>query len=267
MGQQIAKNLRLFFLGAYLSFIALFVWLRPSAYLAAKIAAPLFHMIFFVLLGRFVSGQEDASFYVIGNAMQTVALSGLYGVSMSIWGDRWNGTLLYLLGTPANRISLFLGRGFMHILDGALGIIIGFLWGILLFRLNLAQANLPGLAIIILVTTISISGLGLVIGSLGLITRNIEFASNVLFFSLFIFSGANIRLETLPQWVQAISAALPLSRGIAAARLAVDGATFAELTPLLSGELLIGLAYALAGFGLFHWFETRAKRWGTLEAF
>ncbi len=267
MARQALKNIRLFFLGAYLSFIALFVWLRPATYLASKIIAPLFHMIFFVLLGRFASSQEDATFYVIGNAMQTVALSGLYGVAMSIWGDRWNGTLVYLFGTPANRFFLFLGRGFMHIIDGMVGIVIGFLWGILLFNLDLTQANFPAMAVTILITTFSISGLGLIIGSLGLITRNIEFAANVLFFSLFIFSGANVRLETLPQWVQAISASLPLSRGIAAVRLAVDGAPLADLWPLLGGEALIGVAYAVAGFLLFRWFEVRAKRWGTLEAF
>jgi ABC-2 type transport system permease protein len=123
------------------------------------------------------------------------------------------------------------------------------------------------MVVIVLITTFSISGLGLVIGSLGLITRNIEFACNVLFFSLMIFSGANIRLETLPLWVQIISASLPLTRGIAAVRLAINGTALPDLLPLLRAELLIGLAYALAGFALFRWFEVQAKRHGALEVF
>ena len=44
---------------------------------------------------------------------------------MSIGGDRWNGTLPYLFGTPANRLFMFLGRSFVHIIDGMLGVVIG----------------------------------------------------------------------------------------------------------------------------------------------
>ena len=52
---------------------------------------------------------------------------------MSIDGDRWGGALIYLFGTPANRLALFLGRTFMHLLDGILGVSIGLAWGVLFF--------------------------------------------------------------------------------------------------------------------------------------
>ena len=68
--------------------------------------------------------------------MQIAAVSGIFGVMMAIGGDRWNGTLPYLFGTPANRIVLFFGRAFIHILDGILGVVIGFAWGVLLLRLG-----------------------------------------------------------------------------------------------------------------------------------
>ncbi|MCB9422972.1 MAG: ABC transporter permease [Ardenticatenaceae bacterium] len=261
------KSIRLFFHGAYFSYIALFAWLRPAFYLSTKVVNPLMYMLFFVLLGKYASGNDNASFYVVGNAMLTVTLSGIYGVSMSVDGDRNGGTLIYLFGTPANRLLLFLGRAFMHILDGILGIVIGFGWGVILFHLNLSRANLPALALIVIVTSLSTSGLGLVLGCLGLMTRNVMFVNNTLFVLLWIFSGANVQLDTLPQWAQTVSSYLPLTRGIVAARTAVAGAGWPELLPLLAGEFFVGLAYALVGFSLFHWFEQQAKRRGTLEAF
>jgi ABC-type polysaccharide/polyol phosphate export permease len=112
-----------------------------------------------------------------------------------------------------------------------------------------------------------VCGLGLLLGSISLVALNVMFVNNTVFFLLFFFSGANIRLETLPAWMQAVSSWLPLSRGIRSARLLVAGAMLGQALPLLVGELVVGLAYALAGYALFSWFEAQARRRGILEAF
>ena len=104
-------------------------------------------------------------------------------------------------------------------------------------------------------------------GCLSLITVNVMFVNNFVYFLLLIFSGANIRLNEVPAWVGAISSVLPLTRGISAARLLVQGASLAEVTPLLLGELAVGLVYALLGYLLFAVFEVEAKKRGTLEVF
>jgi ABC-2 type transport system permease protein len=91
--------------------------------------------------------------------------------------------------------------------------------------------------------------------------------SNFVYFLLLIFSGANVQLSQMPAWVQAISYWLPLTRGIAAARLLVVGASLSEVSWLLLGELGIGLLYGVLGYVLFSAFEVVAKRRGTLEVF
>jgi ABC-2 type transport system permease protein len=265
MMHTIAVNLRLFWQGTLLSYIALFHWLRPATYLASKIVMPLSQILFFTLLGTFANGAQSTSYYVIGNAVQIAAVSGIYGVTMSIGGDRWNGTLPYLFGTPANRLSMFLGRAFMHVIDGMVGVIIGLMWGVLLLGLDLSKTSFPALLLTILITTFSTSGLGLLMGCISLITLNVMFINNAVYFALLIFSGANIPIATLPPWMQAVSAILPLTRGIASARLIIAGASLSEVAPLLAGEFAIGAIYALLGYGLFHWFERQAKKRGTLE--
>lgn len=86
-------NLRLFWQGAVLSYIALFSWIRPIHYLASKIIMPLNQILFFSFLGMYATGRRDATFFVIGNAMQIAAINGIFGVTMSIGGERWSGTL------------------------------------------------------------------------------------------------------------------------------------------------------------------------------
>ena len=263
--KTISSNLRLFWQGTILSYTALFAWLRPTTYAASKIVMPLTQMLFFTFLGSFATGPDNAHFYVIGNAVQIAAINGIFGVTMSIGGERWSGTLVYLFGAPANRMMMFFGRAFMHIIDGSIGVVIAFLWGVILFKLDLSQTNIPALALTIFVTTLSTCGLGLLMGCLSLLTANVMFVNNSVYFLLLIFSGANIDLNILPSWMQAISNALPLTRGIASARALIAGAKLQDILPLLVMELGIGLAYGLLGYFLFKWVEVSAKRRGTLE--
>ncbi len=263
--KTLSSNLRLFWQGTVLSYVALFAWLRPITYTASKIIMPLTQMLFFTFLGSFATGPDNAHFYVIGNAVQIAAVSGIFGVTLSIGGERWAGTLVYLFGAPANRMMVFFGRAFMHIIDGAIGVVIAFLWGVLLFNLDLSQTNLPALGLTIIVTTLSTCGLGLLMGCLSLLTANVMFVNNTVYFLLLIFSGANIDLNILPVWMQTLSSILPLTRGIASARALIAGANVGEILPLLTQELGIGLAYGLLGYFLFKWVEISAKRRGTLE--
>jgi hypothetical protein len=102
-------------------------------------------------------------------------------------------------------------------------------------------------------------------GCLSLLTANVMFVNNTMYFLLLIFSGANVDLNILPGWMQVISNVLPLTRGIASARALIAGASLTDILPLLAQELGIGLFYGLLGYFLFKWVEISAKRRGTLE--
>jgi hypothetical protein len=160
-----SNNLRLFWQGALLSYIALFHWMRPIQYMASKILMPLAQMFFFVYLGPLPPAPTTPRLHR-GQCLQIAAVSGIYGMTMSIGGDRDNGTLGYIFGTPANRLVVFMGRAFMNIMDGTLGVVIAFTWGVVLMGLDLSNTSIPALALTILITTISTCGLGMLLGCL-----------------------------------------------------------------------------------------------------
>lgn len=58
---------------------------------------------------------------------------------------------------------------------------------------------------------------------------------------------------------------LPLTRGIAAARILIAEGELNEVSRLLMGEFMIGCIYVFFGYRLFRWFEIQAKRRGILE--
>ena len=76
----------------------------------------------------------------------------------------------------------------------------------------------------------------------------------------------NIPLESLPDWMQAVSQILPFTHGLAAVRAAIDGAGLDEVGGLIAIEFAIGMAYAVAAFFLFRWLERGAYRNATLDA-
>ncbi|MBI4675816.1 MAG: ABC transporter permease [Chloroflexi bacterium] len=265
--RRLIINLQLFWQGAVLSYRALFTWLRPTTFIASMIFFPLGQIMFFTLLGIYATGAQNASFFLIGNAMQITASSGIFGVTMAVGGERWAGTLMYLFGSPANRLAIFTGRAMVHVLNGFVEVLMGLAWGWLLGWVDFSRTDPLALGLTILIATFSTAAMGLLLGCLGLITLNIMFINNLIYFLLLLFSGANVPVTSLPWWMQYISWALPLTRGIQAARNVVGGAPLTQVIDLLAGELLIGVIYLVAGYSLFRVFEAEAKRRGTLEAF
>jgi ABC-2 type transport system permease protein len=199
--------------------------------------------------------------------MQITANAGIFGVIATVANERQYGTLPILLGSPANRLVTFLSRAIVNTIDGISSVVIAMALVVLLFRLNLQHANIPLLALCVLVVSITTSGLGLLFGSVGLIMRDAIVIANVVYYLLFVFCGINFPVARLPLAMQVIAYSLPLTRGVEAAREAAAGAPIGQVSGLLAGELAVGLVYAVLGYALFRWLENQARRGGLQEAY
>jgi ABC-2 type transport system permease protein len=258
------SSLRIFFVGGYLAYRALFNWLRPSIYIPTMLGGPVFQILFFAYIGRF-AGLRNDEFFVVGNAVQASALAGIFGMAMTIGGERWTQTLSPLLATPANRIALFLGRALPLVANGffvsAFGFAVG--WALLDFRLSAGEV--PGIALVVLVSSFACTALGLMTGAVGLRARDVFFLANLVTLVLLLFCGANVPLESLPGWMQTVAKGLPLTHGIQAARELADGAAFSEVSGLVATEAAIGACYAATAYFLLRFFEADGRRRATLE--
>jgi ABC-2 type transport system permease protein len=253
-------------IGGVIAYRALFNWIRPSIYIPTMLGGPLFQILFFAYLGRF-SGVRDDTFFVVGNAVQVCSMSSIYGATMTLANERYFGTLSSLLATPANRFAIFLGRTLPVIANGLFVSAFGFAVGMVLLDFRLPAAALPPLTLVVIVTVVSCTGLGMLLGSIGLRMRDVFFASNLAYFVILLFCGVNVPLSTVPEWMQTIGRMLPVTHGIEAARAIARGASLAEVDDLVRTELLIAAVYALASFGLFRYFEVSSRRTASLEKF
>lgn len=258
------ENLRVFFVGGYYAYRALFNWMHWTHYIPTMLGGPLFQLLFFVYVGRFAGLQND-EFFVTGNAIHLTAMAGIFGMAMTIGGERWTQTLSPLMATPANRLPLFLGRALPLIANGIVTSAFVFAAGWLLLDFDMNPAQIPALAVVIVASAFSCTAFGLVVGAVGLRARDVFFLANIVVYTLLLVCGANVPLDTLPGWLQTIASGVPLTHGIEAAREVAAGASLADVDHLVWTELAIGVVYATLGYGLFRLFEFEGRRRATLE--
>ena len=177
------NNVRVFFIGGYIAYRALFNWIHRSIYVPTMLGSPIFQILFFAYVGRF-AGLEDDAFFVVGNAVQVACMAGIYGMALTIGGERWTQTLSPLLATPANRFALFMGRALPNFVNGLIVSAFGFLvgWALLDFDPRARRCRRSHSSCV--VSTASCTGLGLVIGSIGLRARDVLFLANLVYFML-----------------------------------------------------------------------------------
>ena len=256
-----------YFRSTWLQYVALFQWATVRGYIAYKVILPVTQILFFVQLGVFATGPSHALYFALGNALQLTANSSIFGVIGTVANERQYGTLPILLASPANRLVTFFSRATVNILDGVVSIAFGLALTILIYGLDLRSANVGLLVLCAVLITVTTSGLGLLFGSIGLIMRDAIVIANVVYYGLLVVCGVNFPVSRLPGALQALSFALPLTRGVQAAREAVTGAGFSQVAGLLGTELLVGVAYGVAGYALFRYLEGWARRGGLQEAY
>jgi ABC-2 type transport system permease protein len=257
-------NLRIFLIGGLISYRALFSWLRPAIFIPTFLVGPLFQIALFVYLGRGAHLESD-SFYVIGNGLEYAALPCLFAMGQTIANERRTHTLPLIIASPAARLPLFLGRSLPVIANGFVVSAFALVASALMFGVSIPRAAVPGIALAVLVISMSCTGLGLVNAALALRVRETAVLSNVIFGLLLVFCGVNIPLGLLPSWMAATAGYLPLTHGIAAAREMAAGRTFSAVAGLLGMELLVGAAYLVGGMLLLAVFEAESRRRATLD--
>ncbi len=250
-----------------ISYKALFGVLSLRGYLLIKMIGPVLHLVFFALVAKYAYQTDDLSPWIIGNAMILTYFNALFGVGAQMFSERSIGTLKVLLATPSSGLGVFLPRAILHTLDGVLSISFGLLAGMVLFGFSMPVDQVPLFYLNILIGSFAAMCFGLLISSMGLLTRDLNMILNVASMTLLTFTGANIHIDKLPTFLQALPWWLPLTRSIAAGRLIHGGASFGQVQGLLVGELAMALAFAIGGYVLFKGIERLSIRLGTLDVY
>ena len=257
-------SLRIFFIGGLMAYRGLINWLSPWIFIPTLVVAPIFQILLFVFIGR-SAGVESDKFFVIGNAVQYASIPCLFSMTNAISGERYQQTLAYLLVSPAGRLSLFLGRAVPVVVNAMFVAAFSLVVTSLILRISIPPTTWPAIALAIAVSAFACTGLGLICAAIGLRVRETAVLNNVLFGLLLIFTGANVAVTELPEWMQWISNRIPLTHGIQAARQLADGASLADVSGLIATEFAIGIVYTVVGYQAIRLMERESRKRASVQ--
>lgn len=227
-----------------------------------------FSMAFFVILSDFIDNPEvSIAFVVIGNIAQSIAATTLYAVSDLPGTEKHVGTLSPLMETPASLFCIFLGMSFIHIAAGAISSALSIGYAIFIFNVDFSGANMLAVVAILVLTCLSLTGFGMAIGSVGLRLRTSAIIANLFSYIGLLICGINFPLSYLPEWVQWIANAFPLTYGARALRGGVGGSDLFALSNDVLTMILLGAIYFIISIVLFRTFEKKARRIGAYDMF
>lgn len=213
-------------------------------------------------------GGDYFAFVLIG-----IAFAGYFGVGLSSFSSslrqaQTTGTLEAMLTTPTGLSTIILSSSLWSYLMTTLRVFVYLLVGTIFLGVELGNSNYPGAFLILILTVITFSSLGILAASFIMVLKRGDPITWLFNATSSFLGGVYYPVTIFPGWLQFLAYLLPVTYALRAMRLALlQGASFQQLSidlvilALFSGILLPAslLAFRLA--------VQKAKEDGSLSHF
>jgi ABC-2 type transport system permease protein len=219
-----------------------------------------------------ITGQPvDTRFFIlyllVGTTMWSYLSAVFDIVAETIAWERWEGTIEYTLMAPVPRFLHLIGTCCYAVTYSVVRSALIFAAVILIFGINLGQANFDTAAAVVVVGSISVIGLAIVAGVLPLLfTERGAQMTFVIHSSLLLISGVYAPIEVLPGWLQVLAPLSPMTYILRSVRVGLlEGGGLGAVAGDLLILALLGVLLVPAGLLIFREAERFAKRTGRLK--
>src|SRR5436190_3631952 len=193
-----------------------------------------------------VTGQQANDlvlFLLIGTLVWAYLSAVLDDISLVVTWERWEGTIEHTLMAPVPRVAHLVGTAVFGVLHALTRTCLIMVFALPFFTVDLSHANWGTAALVILVGSLSLIGLGILTGVLPLLYpergEQMSFMAQAV---VLLISGVYYSVETLPGWLRVVSRLSPatyLLRGVRSAL--IDGKTTTDL----AGDIGILVLFAV----------------------
>jgi ABC-2 type transport system permease protein len=237
--------------------LAKLIWVEVKLFAREPIAvvfAFAFPLVVLLVLAGVFGSEPDSNFggvagidyYVPGYLAVVIASVGLIGLPVHLASLRERGVLRRLGASSVSMTSVFGAQTAVHGAMAALGGVALLVAAGLVYDVH-APASVPGVALGFAVGALSFVALGLLLGSLAPTARAAQAVGLVLFFPMWLLSGAGPPRGVMTETMRQLSDVLPLTRVVTAVQepWLGTGSNLSELV-VLSG--LFAAAVALTAW-------------------
>jgi ABC-2 type transport system permease protein len=217
--------------------------------------------------GEGTDTERLMTFLLVG-ALIWSYLSMIFDVlSETVQWERWEGTIEYTFMSPTSRVTHLLGMGVYAVVYGIARTAVVLGVAMLVFDLDLSQANYWAALVVLAVCSISLVGFGVVAAVMPLLSpekgQQVTYIVSAL---LLLVSGVYYPVKVLPDWMQVIAQYSPVTYALEGSRAALqDGVGLSQLWSSIWPLLVMGAVFVPMGLFVFHLGESYAKRTGKLK--
>lgn len=211
-------------------------------------------------------GGDYFAFVVIGVALHDYHATALDAFSRSIRDSQLAGTLEALLATQTSLPTIILSSAAYPFLWRSFNLALYVVLGVGLFDLRLSSGNWA--AAVMILSVVVFSGLGILSASFTMIFK--RSSPITLFFGglSWLLGGVFYPVTIMPEWLQLISALLPITYAIEGMRASLlRAAPWSDLWRSLGPLMLFALVVLPLGLVSFHYATRHARITGTLAQY
>lgn len=213
------------------------VFLREKSRIVASVVNPVLWLLVFgggVGANVSIPGVDYQAFIFPGILAQSVLFTSIFFGVYIVW-DRKIDFLKEVLVAPISRTSIFVGKVIGGATDAVIQSLILVALGAVLARtgfipgLHLTAMSITLAMLLLFATTVALTSVGLIIGSLMESPEGFQLISSFVLFPTFFLSGALFPLEQLPRWLRPFIYADPLTYSVDALRAVILGSSHFSL--------------------------------------
>lgn len=213
-------------------------------------------------------GGNYFSFVIIGIAFSNYLSGALLKLSRHMRNEQVTGTLEALLSTQTGIHTIIFSASFYNFLFTSIRVFLYLFLGILLFSVNIGDANYFGGLLILILTILAFSGLGIISTSFIIVFKRGDPISWIFTTVSWLFGGVYYPISILPVWLQKLSYLLPITYSLEGMRMALlRGYSLRELSPQIFALLIFSLIIIPLSLSIFKYSIKKAKIMGTLSQY
>jgi ABC-2 type transport system permease protein len=241
------------------------VWLAYS--IANSLSVSYIGMGMEQLSGQNIDGRYLVLYLVVGTLVWRYLSLIFYWITDVIGMERWEGTIEYTLMAPVRRVTHMAGQTFFAVIYSLIFSSIILAVTVVLFDIDLSNANMFGGTLMLIVGSLSFIGVGIMGSILPLLfpERGSQM-THVIIAVLLLISGVYYPISVLPEFLQKLAVLSPATYVLDGTRLALlEGTPTSDLWPFIWPTLIMGLIAIPLGLWIFGLAERYAKRAGKLH--
>ena len=227
---MVSKLFRSIWVIAYREFLRFF---QDRARMVSSFTMPILFLVIFGagfgrLIGQMMPGVDYLQFMYPGILAMTVLMTSVMSGVSIVW-DREFGFLKEVLISPLSRSGILLGKAAgaagIALFQGSLMLLIAPIVGV-----SISFVTVISLIPLLLILSVSLSGLGLLIGSRMRSQQGFQFLMQLVIFPMMFLSGIFFPLTGVAVWLEVLSKVNPVTYAIDAIRQVFLGANVAGVT-------------------------------------